>query len=169
MICGSSTKEAVLRGVGQLVQEIEANEDALARASSHTKEVIQKGSMELTRQRGLFSIVWKGLKKKNKSWQVEVESRERDVAQREQQLAVREAELAGEAKALDIRKKELENEAERRLAEAEKKHQEALTEKARDIRDLQLKETEAWKAIEDAEKRLLRRRKMPAPCGSMPS
>ena len=56
---------------------------------------------------------------------------------------------------MDLRKKELEGEVERRLAGARKKHQEALDEKARDVRDLQLKEAEARKTIEDAEKRLL--------------
>ena len=60
-----------------------------------------------------------------------------------------------EAKALDFQKKELEGEVERCLAEAEQKHQEALDEKARDLRDLQLKEAEARKTIEDTEKRLL--------------
>ena len=53
----------------------------------------------------MFSIVWKGLEKKNKSWKVEVESRERNAAQQEQQLAVRETELTRELKALDIRKR----------------------------------------------------------------
>ena len=57
----------MLRGVGQLVQEIEAKEDALAHASSRTEEVIQRVSAELTCQWGLFSIMWRGLKKKNKS------------------------------------------------------------------------------------------------------
>ena len=42
-ISGSSTKEAVLRGIGQLVQEIEAKEDALACASSYAEEAIQRG------------------------------------------------------------------------------------------------------------------------------
>ena len=66
MISGSSTKEAVLRGVGQLVQEIEAKEDALARASSHPEDVIQKWSVELTRQWNLLMAMWKGLERKNK-------------------------------------------------------------------------------------------------------
>ena len=39
-ITGMSTKEAVIRGEGQLIQEIEAREDALARASSHAEEAI---------------------------------------------------------------------------------------------------------------------------------
>ena len=57
----------MLRGVGQLVQEIEAKEDALARASSRP-EVIQKGSAELTRKWNLLSVMWKGLERKNKLW-----------------------------------------------------------------------------------------------------
>ena len=56
---------------------------------------------------------------------------------------------------MDLQKKELENEDERRLVEAEKKHQEALDEKARDVRNLQLKEAESRKTIEDTEGRLL--------------
>ena len=82
--------------------------------------------------------MWKGIEKKNKRWQVKVEDREHGVAQQEQQLPSREAELEKEAKTLDLRKKELEGEVERRLAEAEQKHQEALDERARDVRDLQL-------------------------------
>ena len=143
----------MLRGVGQLVQEIEAKEDALARASSRAEEVIQRGSTELTLQWGLFSIVWKGLEKKNKSWKAGVEKCEHDVEQREQQLTAREAELEGKVEALDLQKKELEGENERCLAEAEKKHQEALEEKAKDITDLQLREAKAQKTVEDAEKR----------------
>ena len=137
-ISGSSIKEAVLRGVGQLAREIEAREEALENASSR--------STEMARQWGLFLIMWKGLEKKNKSWQVEVESCERNAAQQEQQLAAREVELAREVKALDLRKEELEGEVERRLAEAEKRHQEALDDNARDVRDSQLKETDTRKA-----------------------
>ena len=61
----------MLRGVGQLVQEIEAKEDALAHASSHAEDVIQKGSAELSRQWNLLMAMWKGLERKNKLWQAE--------------------------------------------------------------------------------------------------
>ena len=48
-ITGASTKAAVIRGVNQLVQEIEARDEALARASSHAEEAIQRGATELSR------------------------------------------------------------------------------------------------------------------------
>ena len=96
-ISGPNTKEAVLRGVGQLVQEVEAKEDALARASSRAWEVIQKGSTELTRQWDLLSVMWKGLEQNNKRWKADCENREHDVTQWEQQLTAREAELMGRA------------------------------------------------------------------------
>ena len=70
MITGANTREAVIRGVDQLVQEIEAREDALARASSHAEEAINRATTELSRQ------------KKNKS-------KRDELAQREQQLAAR--------------------------------------------------------------------------------
>ena len=99
--------------------------------------------------------MWKGLEQKNKLWKVERERCEHDVSKREQQLATREDELTRKAEALDLRKLELERELEQRLAEMEKNHQEVLDEKVKDIKYLQLKETEAQKAIEDARKELL--------------
>ena len=70
-------------------------------------------------------------------------------------LATREAALTGKTEALDLRKQELEREVGQRLAEMEKTNQEVLDEKIKDIRHLQLKETEAQKAIEDVRKDLL--------------
>ena len=57
------------RGVNQLVQEIEAREDTLVRASSHAEEVIHRAVTDLSRQWSLFSIMWKCMEKKNKSKQ----------------------------------------------------------------------------------------------------
>ena len=59
------------------------------------------------------------------------------------------------AEALDLQKQELEGKVERRLAEVEKNHQKMFDEKFKVIKDLELKETEAQKTIEDAEKRFL--------------
>ena len=66
----------MIRGVNQLVKEIEAREEALARASSHAEEAIQRGATELSRQWSLFSIVWIGMENKNKSQQDKVAQRE---------------------------------------------------------------------------------------------
>ena len=69
-------------------------------------------------------------------------------------MAVREAELAAEARNLELRRAELTREVEQRLAEAEKKHQAEMDEKAKDAREAQRKEAEARKAAEDAETNL---------------
>ena len=74
----------MLRGVGQLVQEIEAKEDALAHASSRAEDVIQKGSEELDRRWNLLMALWKGLERKNKLWKSKRESRDLDISKREQ-------------------------------------------------------------------------------------
>ena len=137
----------MIRGVNQLVQEIEAREEALARASSHAEEAIQRGATELSRQWSLFSIMWKGMENKNKI-------RQDKVAQREQQLAAREAKLVKEARDLELRREELKHEVKQRLAEVEKRHIVALDEKARDVRNSQQKETTARKAAEHGERGL---------------
>ena len=89
MITGANTKEAVIRGIDQLVQEIEVREDALARASSRAEEAINRAATKLSHQWSLFSIMWKSMEKKNKG-------KRDELAQRDQQLAAREAELATE-------------------------------------------------------------------------
>ena len=99
-ISGTSIKEAVIQGVDQLVREMEAREDALARTISHAEEVIHKGATKLSRQWSLFSVMWKAMEKKNKAKQDKV-------AQREQELAAREAELVKEAKDLELWREEL--------------------------------------------------------------
>ena len=66
----------MIRGIDQLVQEIDIREDALARASSHAEEAIHKAATELSHQWSLFSIVWKGMEKKNKSKQDKLAQRE---------------------------------------------------------------------------------------------
>ena len=133
------------------LQEIEAREDALARASSHAEEVVNKAATELSRQWSLFSIMWKHMKKKNKG-------KRDELAQREQRVAAREAELTEEAKNLELQGEKLKTEVEQRLAEAEKRHQITLDEKARDAREARQKEEEARRAAEDAEKDLLAER-----------
>ena len=168
-ISGSSTKEAVLRGVGQLVQEIEAKEDALARASSRAEDVIRKGSEELDRRWNLLMALWKGLERKNKLWKVKREHCEHDVSKWEQQLATREAELTRKAEALDLRKLELEREVEQRLAEMEKNHQEVLKEKVKDIKFLQLRGRRPRRPSRMSGRNFSRSRSPPAPCGSKPS
>ena len=115
--------DAVLRGMDQLAQEIEAKEGALACASSRVEGLIQKGLERLDRRRNPLMALWKGLEWKDALWKSERERREHDISEREQQLATREAVLAGKAEALDLRKQELEREVEQRLAEMEKTHQ----------------------------------------------
>ena len=95
MITGANNREAVIRGVDQLVQEIEAREDALARASFHAEEAINKAATDLSHQWSLFSIMWKSMEKKNKGKQDEL-------AHREQQLAAREAEMVTGARDLEL-------------------------------------------------------------------
>ena len=67
----------MVRGVDQLVQEIEAcREDALARASSHAEEALNKAAADLSHHWSLFSIMWKSMEKKNKEKQSELAHRE---------------------------------------------------------------------------------------------
>ena len=134
-ITGANTREAVVRGVDQLVQEIEAREDALARASSHAEEALNKAAADLSHQWSLFSIMLKSMEKKNKGKQDEL-------AHREQLLVAREAELETGARDLELRREELKTEVEQRLAEAEKKHQAALDEVTKDAREAHRKEEE---------------------------
>ena len=56
---------------------------------------------------------------------------------------------------MDLQKRELEREIGQRLEEVEKNHREVLDEKIKDIKHLQLKETETRKAIKDVKKDLL--------------
>ena len=75
-ITGANAREAVIRGVDQLVQEIETREDALARTSSHAEEALNKAAADLSHQWSLFSIMWKSMEKKNKEKQGELVLRE---------------------------------------------------------------------------------------------
>ena len=100
----------MIRGIDRLTQEIEARENALARASSRAKEAIDRAATEMSRQWSLFSIMWKSMEKKTRD-------RREELTQQKQQLAVREAELAAEARNLELRRAELTREVEQRLAE----------------------------------------------------
>ena len=92
-------------GVDQLVQEIEAREDELARASSHAEEALNKAAADLSHQWRMFSIMSKSMEKKNKE-------KKGELAHKEQQLVAREAELAAGTRDLELRREELKTEVE---------------------------------------------------------
>ena len=127
----------------------------MACASSRVEGLIQKGSERLDRGWNLLMALWKGLERKGTLWKSERDRREQDISEREWQLATQEAALTRKAEALDLRKLELEREVGQRLKEMEKNHQEELDEKIKDVRYLQLKETEAQKVVKDVKKDLL--------------